>query len=274
VQWAERQHQPIQLHLLGGFCLERHGERLHVSATIQRILALLALCSRPTLRTFIAGTLWPDVSEPHATDRLRAALWRLPCYRDEFLHRTRTELSLCPDVSVDYWRAISEARQSICVQHQTTPGDRTGLELDLLPGWDEDWVLIERERLRQLRLHALESTCDALLEAHQPARTIELCLDIISGEPLRESTHRILVRAHLMEGNRQEALRTYEQFRGRLAAALGLEPSPLMSEIAAAIVASAENRLERSAPPAPSRDPLGVSRQIIPERVGDARQPW
>ena len=31
------------------------------------------------------------------------------------------------------------------------------LRSDLLPDWDEDWVLVEREQFRQLRLHALEA---------------------------------------------------------------------------------------------------------------------
>ena len=37
------------------------------------------------------------------------------------------------------------------------------LTQDLLPGWDDDGLLIERERHRQLRLHALEEVARLLL---------------------------------------------------------------------------------------------------------------
>ena len=36
---------------------------------------------------------------------------------------------------------------------------------ELLPDWYDDWVLLERERFRQLRLHALDALCDDLTRA-------------------------------------------------------------------------------------------------------------
>jgi DNA-binding SARP family transcriptional activator len=45
------------------------------------------------------------------------------------------------------------------------------------------------------------------------------------GEPLRESTHRALIKLYLAEGNRAEALHQYDFFRELLHERLGLEPS-------------------------------------------------
>lgn len=111
------------------------------------------------------------------------------------------------------------------------PGIDTLLSSDLLPDWYDDWVIIARERLRQLRLHALEALAQRLASAGSYARAIELCLLSIEGEPLRESAHRILVGIHLAEGNRQEALRHFCRYRDLMREGLGLGPSTEMVEL-------------------------------------------
>lgn len=82
----------------------------------------------------------------------------------------------------------------------------------LLPGWYDDWVVLERERLRQLQLHALDRLAAALLAAEEPGRALDAALVAVQADPLRESAHRIVVRIHLREGNAPEALRAYERF--------------------------------------------------------------
>jgi len=219
----------VHLRLLGGFGLESAGRPVHVAPTLQRVLAFLALRSRPVLRSFVAGSLWPDVTESRAGANLRAALWRLPeC--GELLDSNRTELALHRTVQVDFRRALERARDTIEGETGAPAGGPLGVACDLLPGWTDEWVVVERERLRQLRLHALEATCRAWLDAHDPAQAIDLALAVAEDEPLRESIQRILVAAHLAEGNHLEALRTYERYRERLRRELGLPPSPLMED--------------------------------------------
>jgi DNA-binding SARP family transcriptional activator len=99
---------------------------------------------------------------------------------------------------------------------------------DFLPDWSEDWVLIERERFRQLRLHALEAICEQLTLAGRYGQAIDAGLAAVAGEPLRESAHRALIRAYLSEGNRVEALRQYELYRGLAHTELHVQPSPRM----------------------------------------------
>jgi DNA-binding SARP family transcriptional activator len=105
------------------------------------------------------------------------------------------------------------------------------LDGDLLPGWYDDWVLFERERLRQLRLHALETLALALAAEGRFAAAVEAGLAAIRTEPLRESAHRVVVRVHLAEGNLTEALRQYELCRRLFRAELGLEPSALLTDL-------------------------------------------
>jgi DNA-binding SARP family transcriptional activator len=62
---------------------------------------------------------------------------------------------------------------------------------------------------------------------------VEAGLAAVRAEPLRESAHRTLVRAHLAEGNRFEANRQYHNCRRLLQAELGLEPSRGLRELIA-----------------------------------------
>lgn len=96
--------------------------------------------------------------------------------------------------------------------------------LDLLPGWYDDWVLLERERVRQRLLHALEALSRELVRAGRHAEAVESALLAVSTEPLRESAQRALIEAHLAEGNLIEAMRAYDAYRGLVKRELGVEP--------------------------------------------------
>ena len=96
---------------------------------------------------------------------------------------------------------------------------------ELLPDWYDDWVLIERERFRQLRLYALEALCTDLAAVGSYASAVEVGLACVAAEPLRESAHRALIAIHLAEGNRGEAIRQYRLYRTLVLRELGLTPS-------------------------------------------------
>ena len=102
---------------------------------------------------------------------------------------------------------------------------------DLLPGWYDDWIVLERERFRQLRLRALDTLCERLAEAGCLDAALEAGLAAVAGEPLRESSHRAVVRVHLADGNVAEAIRQYRLYRQLLHDHLGLEPSGQMTEL-------------------------------------------
>src|SRR5262249_58835886 len=92
-------------------------------------------------------------------------------------------------------------------------------------------ALLERARCRQIRLHAMERRCDLLPSAGRTAEAIEAGLAVVAVEPLRESAHRALIRAHLAEGNRVEALRQFTLYRRLMRDELGLEPSSEVSAL-------------------------------------------
>jgi DNA-binding SARP family transcriptional activator len=97
--------------------------------------------------------------------------------------------------------------------------------LDLLPGWYDDWALMERERIRQRILHALEALSGRLAAAGRFADAVEAAILAVSAEPLRETAQRALISAHVAEGNLAEARRSYRVYCDLVRSELGVEPS-------------------------------------------------
>jgi DNA-binding SARP family transcriptional activator len=102
---------------------------------------------------------------------------------------------------------------------------------ELLPDWYEDWVTFERERFRLLALHALEGMAASHTDQGRYRDAVECSLAAVRLEPLRESSHRALVSAHIAQGNLAEAVRQYHRYRDLLLTELGVEPTYHMNEI-------------------------------------------
>jgi DNA-binding SARP family transcriptional activator len=217
----------ISLRLLGGFELRHGQEPVSLPLSGQRLLVFLALARRAIQRVYVAGMLWMDYSQEAANANLRTTLWRLPRTPGRLVDAGASHLSLSPEVDVDLHQVSGVARRLSGGGSGYADDEAQALMLagDLLPDWYEDWVILERERFRQSRLHALESLCDTLVRAGRYPEAIEVGLTVVAGEPLRESAHRAVIRAHLAEGNNSEGLRQYAMLRRFLHEQLGLEPS-------------------------------------------------
>jgi DNA-binding SARP family transcriptional activator len=221
----------VELNLLRGFELRCDGESVELPLGAQRLVAFLALQDRRVLRVYVAGVLWLDASEERSHANLRSALWRLRRSEREVVTSTSRHLSLADGVDVDVRRAIATSREALHSPVGAAPQLVDDLGGELLPDWYEDWVDVERERLRQLRLHALEAVAERLLGERRFAQAADAGLTAIGSEPLRESAHRVLIRVHLAEDNPSEAVRQYNLYRQRLSSELGLEPSAQMREL-------------------------------------------
>lgn len=216
--------------LLGTFGIQCQGESISIPRSAQRLVAFLALHDHHLARPFVAGALWPDTSEDRSAADLRSALWRLGGSKHLLVERTRGHLWLSSRVTVDVREGLEVLHVMLAQSVESSSVDLTGLNLggDLLPGWYEDWVVRERDRFHQLRIHALEALCDRLTAAGKFWEAVEIGQTAVASDPLRESAHLALIRAYLAEGNRAEAIRQLRLYRELLRSELGLEPSQHM----------------------------------------------
>jgi len=216
------------LHLFGGPYITLCGQRMEVPEGSKRLLVFVALRRARVERSCAAGTLWPIGGELRAAGNLRSALWRLRRAGIDLIIADKWSLALADEVIVDL-RIIEEwaarliggtaTRDDLRVMHWHVDA------LDLLPGWYDDWALMERERIRQRMLHALEALSRKLAQQGRWAEAVESALAAVTAEPLRESAQRTLIEAHLAEGNWIEGRRAFDAYRDVLRCELGTEPS-------------------------------------------------
>ncbi len=218
--------EPVYLCLLGGFEVRFRDTTSTLPLSSQRLVGFLAVHGRSVRRIYAAGVLWPDATESHSIGSLRSALWRIGTRGFRLVEADSETMRLASEVRVDLQDVVDRSRRLI------RGGGLEDEDLvavaaarDLLPEQYDDWVAIERERVRQLRLHALDILCERLSALGRHAEAIEAGLAAVSGEPLRESAQMALIKAHLAEGNQYEALRLYHNYQRVLQRELGLEPS-------------------------------------------------
>jgi DNA-binding SARP family transcriptional activator len=240
---AEADH-PITIRLLKGFALSAGQLRIPISTSAQRLVAFLALQDRPRTRSYVAGTLWPDNTVSRANANLRSSLWRATRTGHHVIDASVQEMSIAKHINVDITDATARAHRlldtSCPCDDILTAQTRADLSADLLPDWSEnEWILVEQEQYHQLRLHALEAMAERLIDAGRHGEAVAAGLAVVRVEPLRESAHRVLVKAHLAAGNRAAALRQYDQCRRILLSELGLEPSQALRDLLPRSIAAA-----------------------------------
>lgn len=227
----------ISLRMLDGFRVLVDDEPLSIPLSARRVVAFVGLRGRSS-RAEVAGTLWPDVTDAKAQGALRTALWRLrqltaglgadPLVTGDETLRLREAVEVDVDALVTAIRRVIDDGECGVDQGLLPTLATMG---ELLPGWYDDWVLLGRERLRQLQLHALELTAAQLSCEGRYAEAIEAALAAVRLEPLRESATRVLIRIHLAEHNVVEAVRRFEVFRRQVVAELGIEPTSELADM-------------------------------------------
>lgn len=224
-----------RLALLGGFSLTVAGKNIPLPMHSRRVLAYVSLdiahshsCDRGSL----AERLWPEVNADRSRASLRTALWRIRQASPDLVEVQPETVRLAATVDVDL-KLVREMADRMMQGHSDFSPESQHLLLksaDLLPGWDETWLVLAREQLRQTRLHALEANADRLQRMGKYPEAIETMLAVIADEPLRESAHSRLIDIHLAEGNASEALRQFEVLVEVLWRELRLRPSPKLYE--------------------------------------------
>jgi DNA-binding SARP family transcriptional activator len=237
---------PTRIYLTAPICVEGPtgvaGEAQLHGPQGKLTLAMLALeHRRPVSRDELADELWPDelpssyeVSVKVLISKVRAALRDVA--PDVRLEGTigYYQLHVPRDATVDVELAAARIHTAEAAFRH---GDIDAAAADglvasmiasrpFLSGFDGPWATSSRARLVDVRLRALDLLSRVWLEKDEPDQAGRDAEAILVIDPYREEAHRTLIRAHLARGDHASAARTYARFADRLAADLGVEPTP------------------------------------------------
>jgi TolB-like protein len=221
----------LHLNLLGGFSASSSGgETVEVSGRKnQALLAYLALQSGKRLpRDKLLGLLWSDRGETQARASLRQALVALRHDLGESASALRTDgdsVALEPQmVTTDVAVFERLIRGSSAEELREAARLYEGELLDGLEIRDaafEEWLAAERGRL-----HEMVIGCLTRLLVRMPAtEATAVGQRLLALDPLREASHRALMRTYAANGQRELALRQYQACRDILRRDLQVEPA-------------------------------------------------
>ena len=255
----------LRLHLLGDFLL-LSGDKPLSGIDVPRLQSLLAYLvlhhNTPQPRSHLAYLLWPDSTESQAHTNLRNILHKLRQSlpnADTFLQAQRQELQWQPhglwtvDV-LDFEQALTRAEEAERAKHKDAA--RQALveavnlyQGDLLPSCYDEWILPERDHLRQAFLKALERLIGLLEEERDYEAAISAAQRLLRHDPLHEATYRHLMRLYAVSGDRVAALRTYYACTTVLEREMGVAPGPSTREFYERLVRAESPSLEENASP-------------------------
>ncbi len=223
----------IRIAVLGGF-EARSPSRGALRLPMRKYQALLTYLASPPGQTHprdkLAALLWGDRPTEQARASLRQALYAIrKALGEGCLRIDETGVTLDPEaVSVD----ALELEGAVAAATPTTlerardlyRGELlAGIALEEPPF--EEWLVAERERLRERAMEGLAKLLTAQRTA-TPEAAIQTALKLVAIDPLLEPVHRTLMRLYAETGRRGAALRQYQACVAALERELGTQPEP------------------------------------------------
>lgn len=229
------------MRLLGGLQLNLAGTPLtgFVSSKAPALLAYLAVTRRPHPREALAALLWGGLPDADARNNLRQALTSLRRSLEPYLLITRETIGFNPahahflDVTT-FERCVQAARGDVPLADRAAWLKEAAAlyQGDFLAGFTvrdapefEDWLLVQRTRLRELAVHLLHGLTQLHLQRGNAIDAIESANRLLGLDAWREEAHRQVMLALARCGQRTAALAQYETCRRLLAAELNVPPS-------------------------------------------------
>jgi oligopeptide transport system substrate-binding protein len=248
----------LQARFLGQYKIYLEGQLVIIpSRPTQSILAFLLL--HPNVshrREKLAGQFWPDSTEFNARGNLRHALWRIrkAIGSDANTRIESDDLGVTyhpqtgDQLDVELFEMCAESDSSIegLIRAVSTYGG------ELLPGFYEEWVVLERERLQAAFERKAGKLLDRLLAERRWYDVLEWGEFWIALGGIPEPAYRALMLAHARLGNLTAAVAQYQRCVDVLAKELGVKPSKRTHEVFEQIrYGEVEITLPESTPPGP-----------------------
>ncbi len=214
---------------LGQFTIKLDGELIDLPSRFsQSLLAyLLSHHGQPLRREQLAGIFWPHVPESNARSSLRHALWQL---RRALEPKGEARYLVTDDLSIQFkfqpgdWCdavVLSSPGSSLDeLQHQTAAYGG-----EFLPGFYEEWVILERENLRMVFERKMQRLLDEFANLGNWPAVQTQAERLLLHNPTIERAYSLLILALVAMGDRAGAAVVYQRCRNTLEQELGLPPS-------------------------------------------------
>ena len=214
------------MRLVGGFKVEVDGRPIAPPSSRRAwsLLAWLALHPGPMPRIRVAAVFWPDVLDSSARGSLRSAIWALRRALGPQAHIlcvTPDHIALDASVPmevdvVEFERAVASGRLEEAAALVTG---------ELLPEFEDEWVLQARDELRA-KAEAVQERLARRAEQHDDAAAaLAWTRRQVQLDPLAEEPHRRLMQRLAAVGDRAAAVVVYTRLHDRLRRELQIEPS-------------------------------------------------
>ncbi len=220
----------LEARLLGQFDLKLDGAPVTLTArAAQSLLAYLLLHPGTAhRREKLAGLLWPDTPETSARNNLRQALHRIRRALDPGgqTYLLADDLTIEFDANAGYWldAAVMEQKPS-----RETADDLMRVVSvyagELLPGFYDDWVVLERERLQTVFERRMKQLLERLVEARRWPEVLEWGERWIALGHTPEPAYRALMMAHANLGDVSGVATVFQRCVEALRRDLEVEPS-------------------------------------------------
>jgi len=226
----------LEVRLLGQFTVQLAGVPVELTARpAQSLLAYLLLNPVAHRRERLAGLLWPDSSEANARRNLRQALWQIR----RALGDQADTLLLVDEITLafntDSHYALDVERIAHPLDDATTVDDLMGAVAayagELLPGFYDEWVQLERDRVQAQFERKLNLLLERLVDAHRWTDVLSWGERWIALGYTPEPAYRALMIAHAGLGDQSSVADVYHRCVEALARDLDVEPSAQTSAL-------------------------------------------
>jgi DNA-binding SARP family transcriptional activator/predicted ATPase len=279
----------LHIRLLGDFSLI-YADRQVTSLNTMRLQSLLAYLvlhrDVPQQRQHLAFLFWPDTTEAQARNNLRQLLHQL---RQAF---PAVEHFLSTDTHTFHWHPVTpfhldvaEFEQALAEAAEASrQHDQHALQAsleqadslyrgELLPGCYDEWIVPERERLRQRHLQALEQLLRLFEVQGNTVTAIRYAQRLLALDPLSEDLYRRLMGLFALNNDRASALHVYHTCVTTLQREMGVDPDPATREVYEQLMQQETPAIQAIVhQPLPAATPTLIGRTLEWEQLHDAWQ--
>lgn len=224
----------VRLELLGSLRAYRDGAP--ASGLGKKALALIAYLATPPNRRHrreqLASLLWEDRFEEQSRQSLRQTLTAVRKALGDALVTDEGSVSLAATCDAAEFDALTAAQDLDSLRRACDlyGGDFIESLTSVAPEFD-DWAALERTRLRNRFLDALETLSHADLEAGRTEQALASAQRLLRHDPANEAGCRAAMTALARLGRRAAALRQFEACKTALAGLLDAAPSQETSDL-------------------------------------------